>query len=68
MEEKGVGSPSKTDNFKKQQNYQVFVLDGTSAYLDEAFRNECERHIPSTDNIEPYEAANAYLYIKAYFL
>jgi hypothetical protein len=43
------------------------VLDGTNDYLDEAFRNECERHIPNTDDIEPSQAANAYLYLKANF-
>ena len=43
------------------------VLDGTNAYLDEAFRNECERHVPNTDDIEPSQVANAYLYLKANF-
>ena len=35
--------------------------------LDTAFRLECERHIPNTDEIEPAEAANAFLFLKANF-
>ena len=43
------------------------VLDNTDDYLDPEFRQECERHIPNTDVIEPSQAANAFLYLKANF-
>ena len=43
------------------------VLDDTYDYLEPNFRMECERHIPDTDEIDPAEAANAYLYLKANF-
>lgn len=43
------------------------VLDNTDDYLEPNFRTECARHIPDTDEIEPAEAANAYLYLKANF-
>ena len=43
------------------------VLDATGDYLEPNFRVECERHIPDTNGIEPAEAANAYLYLKANF-
>ena len=43
------------------------VLDDTDDYLEPNFRMECERHIPDTDEIEPAEAANAYLYLIANF-
>ena len=43
------------------------VLDATDDYLEPNFRVECERHIPDTNGIEPAEAANAYLYLKANF-
>ena len=43
------------------------VLDGTDNYLEPNFRMECERHIPDTGEIEPAEAANNYLYLKANF-
>lgn len=43
------------------------VLDDTYDYLEPNFHMECERHIPDTDEIEPAEAANAYLYLKANF-
>lgn len=41
------------------------VLEGTDDYLTENFRRECERHIANVDDIEPAEAVNAYLYLKA---
>ena len=43
------------------------VLGNTDYYLDPGFRQECERHIPNTDVIEPSQAANAFLYLKANF-
>ena len=43
------------------------VLNDTDDYLEPNFRMECARHIPDTDEIEPAEAANAYLYLKANF-
>ena len=43
------------------------VLNGSDDYLDNAFRHECERHIPNTDDIEPAEAANAFLFLKSNF-
>ena len=36
-------------------------------FLDDAFRSECERHIPNTDEINPGETDNAYLFLKAIF-
>ena len=44
------------------------VLEGTDDYLDPVFRAQCEVFIPDTSEIEPKEAANAYLYLKANFL
>ena len=41
------------------------VLDDTHDYLEPNFRMEYKRHIPDTDEIEPSEAAKAYLYLKA---
>ena len=41
------------------------VLEGTDDYLKPAFRRECERHLPSPDNIEPAEAADAYRFLKS---
>ena len=38
-----------------------------SDFLDDAFRLECERHIPNADEISPSEADNAYLFLKANF-
>ena len=43
------------------------ILDGTDYYLEAEFRQECERHTPNTDDIEPGQAANAYLYLKDHF-
>lgn len=43
------------------------VLDGTDDFLDECFRQECERHVPQTNEIEPGEASNAYLFLKENF-
>ncbi|XP_028414879.1 uncharacterized protein LOC114537959 [Dendronephthya gigantea] len=43
------------------------VLGSAEQFLDDAFRQECERHIPNTDEIEAVEAANAYLYLKDNF-
>ena len=43
------------------------VLEGTRDYLEARFRNECERHIPDTNDVEPAQAANAYLFLKANF-
>lgn len=40
------------------------ILDGTDDYLPEEFRQECQRHVPNTEDIEPNQAANAYLYLK----
>ena len=31
------------------------------------FRTECERHIPDTNDVEPAQAANAYLFLKGNF-
>lgn len=43
------------------------VLESTGDFLDENFRQECQRHIPNTADIKPAEAANAYLFLKANF-
>ena len=43
------------------------VLGATDDYLETIFRMDCERHVPDTNEIEPTEAANAYLYLKANF-
>ena len=40
------------------------VLDANDDFLDEDFRQECRRHIPNTEDIEPAQASNAYLYLK----
>ena len=40
------------------------VLDANDDFLDEDFRQECQRHIPNTEDIEPAQASNAYLYLK----
>lgn len=41
------------------------VLEGTDDFLDPEFRTRCEVVIPNVDDIEPAEASNAYLYLKA---
>ncbi|PFX14012.1 hypothetical protein AWC38_SpisGene21869 [Stylophora pistillata] len=43
------------------------MLEGTSDYLEAGFRRECERHIPDTNDVEPAQAANAYLFLKNNF-
>ena len=43
------------------------VLEGTSDYMEARFRTECERHIPDTNDVEPAQAANAYLFLKSNF-
>ena len=43
------------------------VLDGTADYLPEDFRQECQRLLPNTEDVEPAQAANAFLYLKANF-
>jgi hypothetical protein len=43
------------------------VLNGTDDYLDCNFRHECQQIINNTDDIEPDQAANAFLYLKAHF-
>ena len=40
------------------------VLEDTDDNLRPAVRRECERHLPDTDNIQPEEAKDAYLYLK----
>lgn len=46
---------------------QSGVLDTTDEYLDDAFRQECQRHIEDTNEIEPAQADNAYLYLRDNF-
>ena len=43
------------------------VFDGTDDFLEDAFQKDCQRHIPDTNEIEPDQAANAYLYLKDNF-
>ena len=33
------------------------VLDANDDFLDEDFRQECQRHIPNTEDIEPAQAS-----------
>ena len=42
------------------------VLEDTDDYLKPAVRRECERHLPDTDDIQPEEAKDAYLYLKSH--
>lgn len=42
------------------------VLEENDDYLKPAVRRECERHLPDTDDIEPEEAKDAYLYLKSH--
>ena len=54
----------------EEQLQEVAEMSGVlevSYFLDDAFRLECERHIPNTDEINPSEADNAYLFLKANF-
>lgn len=41
------------------------VLEETDDFLDPEFRKCCEAVISNVDTIEPADAANAYLYLKA---
>ncbi|XP_044165295.1 uncharacterized protein LOC122949237 isoform X1 [Acropora millepora] len=43
------------------------ILDGTDDFLLEDFRQECQRHLPNTEDIEPDQAPNAFLYLKSRF-
>lgn len=43
------------------------VLDNTDDFLDDTFRQECQRHIPDTDDIKPAQASNAYLFLRDNF-
>lgn len=43
------------------------ILDGTDDFLPEDFRQECQRHLPNTEDIEPDQAPNAFLYLKSRF-
>ena len=43
------------------------VLEGSRDYLEARLKKECERHIPDTNDVEPAQAANAYLFLKANF-
>lgn len=44
------------------------VLQENDDYLDQEFRRKCAELIPDTNDIDPKEAANAYLYLKANFI
>lgn len=39
------------------------VRDANDDFLDEDFRQECHKHIPNTEDIEPAQACNAYMYL-----
>ena len=41
------------------------ALPGLSSFKD--FRQECKRHLPNTEVIEPDQAPNAFLYLKSRF-
>lgn len=43
------------------------ILDGTDDFLPEDFRQECQRHLPNNEDIEPDQAPNAFLYLKSRF-
>ena len=43
------------------------VLDNTDDFLDDTFRQECQRHILDTDDIKPAQASNAYLFLRDNF-
>lgn len=42
------------------------IFEDTDDYLKPAVRNECERHLPNIDEIEPKDAKDAYLYLKSH--
>lgn len=42
------------------------LAEETDDYLEPAVRRECERHLPDIDEIQPNEAKEAYLYLKAH--
>ena len=57
-------------NITEEQLLEVAELsdvleDSTDDYLKPAVRRECERHLPDTDDIQPNEAKDAYLYLKS---
>jgi len=43
------------------------ILDGTDDFLPEDFRQECQKHLPNPEDIEPDQAPNAFLYLKSRF-
>lgn len=43
------------------------VLDNTDDFLDDTFRQECQRHILDTDDIKPAQASNAYWFLRDNF-
>lgn len=43
------------------------VVDGIDDFLPEDFRQECQWHLPNTEDIEPDPAPNAFLYLKSNF-
>ena len=58
------GLPIDEDQLKEVAELSE-VLEGTDDFLDPEFRTRCEAVISNVDDIEPEEAANAYLYLKA---
>lgn len=42
------------------------ILEEKDDYLDHEFRRQCAELIPDTSEIDPREAANAYLYVKTH--
>ena len=53
--------------YKSLQNYQEFwIMEEKDDYLDHEFRRQCAELIPDTSEIDPREAANAYLHVKTH--
>ena len=57
------GIPITDDQLREVAEFSP-VLEGNDDFLDDDFRQECQRHIPNTEDIEPAQASNAYLYLK----
>ena len=47
---------------------QSGVLDTDDDFLDEVFREECERIIPNPEELEPKDCSKAFIYLKRNFV
>ena len=61
------GLPVSEDQLKEVAEHSG-VLNVEDDFLEPAFRLECERWIPHTNEIVPQNCKNAYLYLKQHFV